>query len=126
MEVAKRRYRYEVEYFQTDSGREPVAEWIDNRPLKQQVKLLWALERLAEGGYQLGPPWLKRIDDDIWELRVKMSECLARLLFYERAPDTYVLLHAFAKKTGKMPRQILQTARGRMARDRGRGASERP
>jgi phage-related protein len=113
-----------VQYFRTEGGREPVAEWIDNRPLRQQAKLLWALERLSESGYQLGPPWLKRLDDEIRELRVRMRECLARVLFYERSPRAYVLLHAFAKKTERTPPRMLQTARGRMMRDCGRGGAQ--
>jgi phage-related protein len=122
-EVERQRCSYDVQYFRTDRGQEPVAEWIDNRPLRQQAKLLWALERLSESGYQLGPPWLKRLDDDIWELRVRTRECLARVLFYERARRVYVLLHAFAKKTQRMPSRMLQTARGRMMRDCERGST---
>ncbi len=61
-----------------------MAEWIDHRPVNEQAKLFWALTRLAESGYLLGPPWLKKLDDDIWELRVAYRNNQLRVLFYER------------------------------------------
>ena len=60
-------HKLRLEYFRTESGREEVAEWINNRPPPQRAKLFWVLERLAESGFALGPPWLKKLDDDIWK-----------------------------------------------------------
>ena len=109
--------RYRVLYYETENGREPVAEWIDNRPVREQVKLFWVLERLAESGFSLGPPWLKRLDDDIWEVRLKYGGVLPRVLFYQRDERTLVLLDAFSKKAQRTPKRRLDTARARMMRD---------
>ena len=111
------RRRYRVLYYQNESGREPVAEWIDNRSVREQVKLFWVLERLAESGFSLGPPWLKRLDDDIWEVRLKYGGALPRILFYQRDKHTLVLLEAFSKKTKRTPKRRLDTARARMMGD---------
>ena len=119
-----RQRRFRLEYFRTDSGREPVAEWLDNRPVRQRAKLFWVLERLAENGFSLGPPWLKRLDDDVWEVRLKFGGTYPRLLFYQRSKDVLVLLLAFSKKTQRTPKPKLQTARARMMQDWGRRGSE--
>jgi phage-related protein len=109
--------RYRVVYYRTDSGREPVAEWLDGRTSREQAKLFWALERLAESGFLLGPPWLKKLDDDIWEVRVQHGHLYARILFYERTKRVFVLLHAFAKRSQRTPKRKLHTARARLMAD---------
>lgn len=108
---------FRLQYFRTDSGREPVAEWLDNRPVRLRAKLFWLLKRLAESGFSLGPPWLAKLDDEVWEARLKYAGTFSRILFYQATEDVLVLLLAFSKKTKKTPRSKLQTARRRMAMD---------
>jgi len=115
------RGRFRLEYFRTQSGREPVATWLSNRTLRERTKVFWWLERLAESGFLLGPPALKKLDDDIWELRVQYGGKFLRLLFYQRSERVFVLLDAFAKKDRKLRPNVLQRARGRMMQDWGRG-----
>ena len=116
--------RYRLIYYETDNGRQPVAEWIDSRPVAQQAKIFWVLTRLSESGYLLGPPWLRKLDDDIWEVRIQYSGEHLRVLFYERDPGVFVLLCAFSKKAKKTPKQKLDTARARLTSDWGRTGRE--
>ncbi|MFB3881727.1 MAG: type II toxin-antitoxin system RelE/ParE family toxin [Armatimonadota bacterium] len=109
--------RYRLVYYEAEGGRQPVAEWFDSRPVAQQAKLAWALSRLGESGYLLGPPWLKKLDDDIWELRVESGGNQLRVLFYERERHVLVLLLAFAKKTRRTPKRKLDTARAHLMAD---------
>ena len=111
------RPKLRLEYFRTESGREGVAEWLNNRPLPQRAKLFWVLERLAESGFALGPPCLKKLDDDIWEIRVQAASLCLRVLFYARNDKVLVLLLAFAKKSRRTPKRKIDTARARMMRD---------
>jgi len=89
--------------------------------VREQTKVFWWLERLAESGFSLGPPALKKLDDDIWELRIRYGGKFLRLLFYQRSEGVLVLLDAFAKKDRRLRRSVLQRARGRMMQDSGRG-----
>ena len=109
--------RHRLVYYETEGGRQPVAEWFDSRPVTEQAQLAWALERLAESGYLLGPPWLKKLDDDIWELRVAYRGNQLRVLFYERASRVLVMLLAFSKKTRRTPKRKLDTARAHLMGD---------
>lgn len=122
--LAHRPDQFQLEYFRTDSGREPVAEWLDDRPLGLRAKLFWLLKRLAESGFSLGPPWLTKLDDEVWEVRLKFGGTFPRVLFYQASEDVLVLLLAFSKKTNKTPRSKLQTARTRMATDWARRGSK--
>lgn len=119
-------HRWRLEYFRTDSGREPVAEWLDHREGAEQAKMFWLLERLAESGFALGPPWLKKLDDDIWEVRLESGGNQLRILFYQRSEGIFVLLHAFAKKRKRTPERVLHTARERLRRDWERKGKEAP
>lgn len=117
-------HTFRLRYFRTSSGREPVAEWLDNRPVRLRAKLFWLLERLAESGFSLGPPWLAKLDDEVWEARLKYAGTFSRILFYQASGDVLVLLLAFSKKTERTPRSKLQTARSRMVTDWSRRASK--
>ena len=114
--MSTRRPRFRVLFFRTDSGREPVTEWLDKRRLRERAKLVQVSRWLEESGFTLGPPWLKKLDDEIWEVRVRLDDKCLRVLFYQPSRGTIVLLLAFSKKTEKTPRRELQTARGRMMR----------
>ena len=109
--------KYRLAYYETDSGRQPVAGWIDGRSASERAKVSWILARLSESGFLLGPPWLKKLDDDIWEVRVRHAGSQLRVLFYLRRRDTFVLLHAFSKKTQTTPKRMLDTARARLMQD---------
>ena len=121
-------HKLRLEYFRSESGREEVAEWIDNRPPSQRAKLFWVLERLAESGFALGPPCLKKLDDEIWEIRVQAANLCLRVLLYARNQKVLVLLLAFAKKSRRTPKRKIDTARARMMRDweRKGGTSDGP
>jgi hypothetical protein len=52
---------WNVEYFETDRGDCPVAEFIDSLDAKSQAKVARALDLLEEFGTNLGTPYTKHI-----------------------------------------------------------------
>ena len=99
-------------FFKSDSGNEPVREWL---------KALTATERKAIGediktvqfGWPLGMPLVRHIEGDIWEVRVRLENRIARLFFCLEG-STMVLLHAFVKKQQATPKQDLDLAKERL------------
>lgn len=67
------------------------------------------IQMLAVYGTALGEPYFKKIDDkyNIWELR-PLSD---RIFFVAWTGDTYVLLHAFRKKSQQTPEREKEQAR---------------
>ena len=106
--------RYRLLFYAAGAGREPVAEWLDRLSVGQRAKVLWALQRLSEGGFALGPPWLRKLDEEIWEVRISSGKSAFRVLFAQIEANGFLLLEAFAKKTQKTPLRYLVTARGRL------------
>lgn len=62
---------------------------------------------LSEYGTQVGEPYIKHIDGDIWELRPLRD----RILFVGWVNGSYVLLHHFMKQTSKTPAREIEKAK---------------
>lgn len=54
------------------------------------------------------PPDVKKIDRNLYELRIRGQEAVR--IFYTKTIEGYFLLHAFKKKTQKIPRKEFKTA----------------
>ncbi len=67
----------------------------------------------VEFGWPMGMPNIRKLEADLWEIRVRLPYGIARILFTIRG-KTMVLLHGFIKKTQKTPLEELKTARGRL------------
>ena len=75
---------------------------------------------MSQYGTQLGSPYIKHIDGDIWELR-PLSD---RIFFVGWMGGGFVLLHQFVKKTQKTPKREIEQARRELADLKERGLIE--
>ena len=64
------------------------------------------LERVHE-------PYIKHIEDRIWEIRLRGRAGIARALYVTAAGRRVVILRVFVKKTQKTPRREIELARQR-------------
>ncbi|WP_343034814.1 type II toxin-antitoxin system RelE/ParE family toxin [Thiomicrorhabdus cannonii] len=68
------------------------------------------MDLVAEKGTSLDEPQSKALGKGVFELRAKSAEGIARSLYcFQRGKHIYVL-HAFVKKTQKLPKQELELA----------------
>lgn len=103
---------WKVLFFQTARGESPVKEFIQNQDKTTYMKLIHAIELLENGGPYLKPPYIKKLQDKLYELRI--SGKVAIRIFYIIANNEYYLLHAFKKKSQKTPSKELKVALDRM------------
>ncbi|MBI2251359.1 MAG: type II toxin-antitoxin system RelE/ParE family toxin [Armatimonadetes bacterium] len=65
---------------------------------KEQAKAAWLIDLLEKTGTNLREPYAKYLKNGIWELRpakqIRILYCLNK--------DTFIILHAFKKKTRKI------------------------
>lgn len=108
--MAKRSQALEVYFYATDSGNEPVREWLKDLP-KEDKKAIGFDIKTVQYGYPIGMPLTRVLQgtDGLEEIRCKLSNGIARIIFYVE-DDTMVLLHAFIKKTQKTPQKELDVA----------------
>jgi len=71
-----------------------------------QLVQAFGLERVHE-------PYIKHIEDRIWEMRLRGREGIARALYVTAIGKRVVILRVFVKKTQKTPRREIELARQR-------------
>jgi len=71
-------------------------------------KVVRAIELLGEFGPRLGMPHSKKIEDHIFELRVRGIQEVR--IFYTFHEHSIVLLHGFIKKSQKIPKKEIEIA----------------
>ena len=103
---------FKVFHFQTPRGTYPVKEFMEAQEKTTFMKIFRSIEFLETGGPFLKPPYAKKIDKNLYELRVRGKDAVR--ILYTKIGDTFYLLHAFKKKTQKIPEKELKTAIDRM------------
>ena len=102
----------DVRFFATDTGTEPVREWpkdlssIERKTMGEDIKAV-------QFGWPLGMSLVRSMGAGLWEVRIRLENRIARVLFVLDG-STMVLLHAFIKKQQETPKQDLDVARDRL------------
>ena len=110
--------RLQVVFFRIESGNEPVREWL--KSLSQEDKRIIGEDiKTVQFGWPLGMPVVRNIGPGFWEVRSRLVDRIARILFTVEA-GKMVRLHGFIKKSEKTPLDDLNLARRRLAQLRGR------
>ncbi len=99
---------WQIRFFQSKRGDSPVLDFIEDQDISTQAKITHAIELLETYGYQLKPPYVKKIHDNLYELRITGK--VAIRIFFTLYKNEYRLLHIFKKKTQKLPTREIQTA----------------
>jgi phage-related protein len=94
-----------------------------NRKLEEQIlslpsgllaRYLRLTDLMLEFGSNLGLPHTKPIESNLFELRVKSKEGIARVFFCTKIGKKIIMLHSFIKKSQKTPQKELKIAKSRM------------
>lgn len=103
---------WSVKFYQTKRGDKPVKDFINNQDEITHAKIISYLRMLQNGGPFLKPPQIKKLQRDLYELRIKGKVQIR--IFYTFIGGEYYLLSAFVKKTQKTPKKELKLAIDRM------------
>jgi len=110
--VAGPRKRIPLVFFRSDTGNEPVRDWLLELPKADRRVLGIGLKEL-EFGWPVGMPLCRAMGAGIFELRVSLaSRRIARVLVCAN-DDKLIALHGFIKKSEKTPAGDLDLARKR-------------
>jgi phage-related protein len=101
-----------VAFFRTETGREPVREWVKSLP-REQRKIIGEDIKTVQFGWPLGMPLVRKLDKDLWEVRIRLPDGIARVLFTTGA-RRMILLHGFIKKSQTTPQGELALAKTRL------------
>ncbi len=88
-----------ISFFIDERGSNPVKEFIDKLPLKEQAKITAYFDELKKQGHNLRRPMADYLGEGIYELRPRDN----RVFYFFYLRENAVLLHAIRKKTDKIP-----------------------
>ena len=100
-----------VVFFQTDTGNEPVREWLKELS-KDDCKIIGTDILTVQYAWPVGKPLVDNLGDGIWEVRSRLDNRIARTLL-AMVNQEIVLLHGFIKKQQKTPADELELAKKR-------------
>lgn len=112
---------WDVELYEKPNGRNPILEFLAELNPKERAKVIREIDLLAEFGPGLIFPHSRKIEGEpnnrLWELRPQLGTNAFRILYTRgkaEGKETFMLLHAFRKKTNKTPEKELARARNRL------------
>lgn len=105
---------YRIYFFKNDNGSQPIKQLIielSNKKDKNSKitvnKIKDYIKALSINGTRIGKPYVKHIEDKIWELRPTDN----RIFFVGWRDNSFILLHHFVKKTQKTPKREIEQAK---------------
>ena len=105
---------YKIEFYEDKNGKSEIYEYMkklnNNKSKENRIKLKKIkayLEMLSIYGLNLSEPYIKKIDNEIWELRPLKD----RILFASLHNNKFILLSVFMKKVQKTPKKEIEKAK---------------
>ena len=102
-----------VVFYRSAAGNEPVREWLLDLARTDRKTVGFDI-KTAQYGWPLGMPLIRKLEPGLWEVRSRLKDGIARVLFTVDG-GTMVLLHGFVKKSQKTPAAELKTAKQRLS-----------
>lgn len=93
-------------------GSSEFEDFYNSLPRKDRLKLFTVIDRVEEHGLLVSrsQKWVKKLNNDLYELRAKVGSNIQRALDFQKQGDEYLITHGFTKKTDKTPRLEIKHA----------------
>ncbi len=105
---------YSIKIYEDKYGKSEIKDYIRSLQQNQSKdskikfnKIISYMRLLSENGLSIGEPYIKYLNNEIWELRPLKD----RILFTYWNNNRFILLSIFAKKTQKTPRNEIEKAK---------------
>ncbi len=104
---------FNIELYEINE-RKIVDDFIVSLTDKTIAKIFWLFDLLEKYGPNIGMPYIKRIANNLFELRIRKQESIR--FFFTLKSNTIIILHGFKKKTMKIPKKELEVAKNRLTK----------
>ena len=94
---------FTIQYVELPNGRMPAREFVDSLDDKAAAQIDAFIERLRVYGNRMQGKFVKKLTDNIFELRVKQFDRIFRVLFFYQPGMLIVITSGFQKKTQETP-----------------------
>ena len=95
------------------NGHNEFEEFYNSLPTKDRNKLRATIDMIEEAGIQaaIQLEWVKKLDNEINEIRSKVSSNIQRALYFHIKNNQYIITHGFTKKTQKTSIKEIERAK---------------
>jgi phage-related protein len=94
---------FSIAYVALPNGRVPAREFLDSLDDKAAARIDAFIERLRVYGNRMQGKFVKKLTNDLFELRVKQFDRIFRVLFFYQPGMLIVITSGFQKKTQETP-----------------------
>jgi len=94
---------FTIEYVELPNGRVPAREFVDSLDDKAAARIDAFIDRLRVYGNRMQGKFVKKLTNDIFELRVKQFDRIFRVHFFYQPDMLIVITSGFQKKTEQAP-----------------------
>ena len=94
---------FTIAYVELPNGRVPAREFVDSLDDKAAARIDAFVERLRIYGNRMQGKFVKKLTQDIFELRVKQFDRIFRVIFFYQPGMLIVITSGFQKKTEQSP-----------------------
>jgi phage-related protein len=101
--------RLPARFYRSNSGREPVREWLKNLELEDR-KVIGEDIKDVEFSWPIGLPLVRSLGKELWEVRSSLPRGRIAGIIFCIADQQLVLLNGFIKKTQKIPQSEIELA----------------
>jgi phage-related protein len=104
--------RVEFDWIRRPDGTSEFEEFLDSLPAKDAAKLLAVISATEASGLQaaIRMQWVKKLEDGLYELRSRQGGDIQRAVYFHVAKTSYMITHAFTKKSPKTPHREIEHA----------------
>ena len=101
-----------VRFYKTDTGNEPVREWLLEGVTEEEKKIIGRDIKIVQFSWPIGMPLVESFGDGLWQVRSKLPNRISRVIFTFHNNEI-ILLHGFIKKAQQTPKADLELAKKR-------------
>jgi phage-related protein len=101
---------FKIEYVELPNGRMLARDFVDSLDDKAAARVDAFVERLGIHGNRMQGKFVKKLTNDIFELRVKLFDRIFRVLFFFQPGMLIVITSGFQEKTERTPKNEITRA----------------
>ena len=99
-----------VKFFRTDGGREPVRDWLRNGHSPEDRRSIGTDIKTVQFGWPIGMPVVRKMEADMWEIRSRIRDGIARTLFTVIGSDIGIASWVCEEKSENAKRRLTDGA----------------
>lgn len=93
--------KWQVEFYKTVEGEEPVKDWIDTFDKKTKSNILKHFEKLERKKLNLKHSFITHLETQLYEMSILDDKRVIKIIFFPNSKRKLVMLHGFIRNLAR-------------------------